>query len=96
MGTKKPKISRVKELIDAMYKQRREWIEYNTPSVSEVIEVYPSLQHGKLVSIVLFNFVGCLCACGVYTCMCVHVLLSLCVYFLITEVPPSLISIIIS
>ena len=51
MAKKKPNISQVKELMDGSYKQRREWIEYNTPSVSEVFEEYPSLKHGKLVSV---------------------------------------------
>ena len=51
MAKKKPNISRVNELMDGSYKQRREWIEYNTPSVSEVFEEYPSLKHGKLVSV---------------------------------------------
>ena len=65
MDKKKLKISRVKELMDATYKQRREWIVYNTPSGSEVFEEYPSL----------FGFVVCVCVCMcmcVCVCVCVH------------------------
>ena len=46
----KPKISRVKELMDATHSTRRVWIEGNAPSVSEVLEEYPCLKHGKVVS----------------------------------------------
>jgi hypothetical protein len=53
MKKDKPNMPRVKELMDATHKQRREWIEYNAPSVSEVFEEYPSLKHGKVVSIVI-------------------------------------------
>ena len=40
--------------MDATYKQRREWIEYNTPSVSEIFEEHPSLKHGKVVSVIFY------------------------------------------
>lgn len=53
MKKDKPNMPRVKELMDATYKQRREWIEYNAPSVSEVFDEYPSLKRGKVVSIIL-------------------------------------------
>ena len=62
MKKEKPRISRVKELMDATYKQRREWIEYNAPSVSEVFEEYPSLKNGKVVSSWLS-----VCACSYAT-----------------------------
>ena len=44
--------------MDATYKQGREWIEYNAPSVSEVFEEYPSLKNGKVVNIIFL--VGCM------------------------------------
>ena len=69
MQKKKPNISRVKELMDATYKQRREWIEYNTPSVSEVFVDFPSLKHGKLVSVCTCES-ECVCVC---LCVCVSV-----------------------
>ena len=87
MEKKKPKISRVKELIDATYKQRREWIEYNTPSVSEVFEEYPSLKHGKVVSVIfLFGFIVCICVC---MCMCVCVRTCRMCIFLLGGAPQS-------
>lgn len=53
MEKKKPKISRLKELMDATHNTRRVWIESNAPSVIEVFEEYPSLKHGKLVSYII-------------------------------------------
>ena len=48
----KPKISRINKLMDTTHNTRRVWIENTvTPSVSEVFEEYPSLNHGKLVSL---------------------------------------------
>ena len=70
MKKDKPNISRVKQLMDATYNQRREWIEYNAPSVSEVFEEYPSLKNGKVVSII-FWLAACECVCACMSFVCI-------------------------
>ena len=70
MKKDKPNISRVKQLMDATYNQRREWIEYNAPSVSEVFEEYPSLRNGKVVSIIFWLAAcECVCECMLFVCI---------------------------
>lgn len=46
----KPKLSTLKELMDATFKRRREWIGEYCPSANTVLEIYPCLASGKIVS----------------------------------------------
>ena len=45
----KPKLSTLKELIDATYMHRREWI-CHCPLATEVLQTYPCMTNGKIVS----------------------------------------------
>lgn len=47
----KPRISTLKQLMDATYKKRRGWITGCCPSASEVLQEYPCFKSGKIVSI---------------------------------------------
>ena len=58
---KKPKLSTLKELMDATFERRREWITLSCPSAENVLETYPCLAHGKIVSIV--------CIVGLFECL---------------------------
>ena len=47
----KPKLSTLKQLMDATYDRRRQWIKTTIPTVSAVFETYPCLKtSGKIVS----------------------------------------------
>ena len=47
----KPKLSTLKELMDATYMRRREWITHCCPSAAEVLQTYPCMANGKIVSV---------------------------------------------
>ena len=49
----KPKLSTLKELMDATYMCRREWIGHCPPSATEVLQTYPCMTNGKIVSIIM-------------------------------------------
>lgn len=46
----KPKLLTLKDLMDATFKRRREWISEDCPSANTVLETYPCLASGKIVS----------------------------------------------
>ena len=48
----KPKLSTLKQLMDATYMRRREWIGH-CPSATEVLQTHPCMTNGKIVSIII-------------------------------------------
>ena len=46
-----PKNSKLKRLVRATFKQRRQWILRDTPKVSEVLEVFPPLRQSARVRV---------------------------------------------
>ena len=57
----KPKLSTLKELMDATHVQRREWIGHCCPSATEVLQTYPCMANGKIVSMVYQILAFCFC-----------------------------------
>ena len=55
----KPKLSTLKELMDATYMRRREWIGHCCPSATEVLQTYPCMTNGKIVSIIIILLLWC-------------------------------------
>ena len=51
VAKKTPKLSTLKQLMDATFKRRRDWIRGCGPSANEVLDKYPCLQRGKMVSV---------------------------------------------
>lgn len=56
------------ELTMSKYKKRREWIMSDTPSVSDILQKFPSLKHRKVVSSSTINYVifALLCHAMIY------------------------------
>lgn len=49
--SKKPKVgNRIMEITDALFKGRRELIQFKQPSVNDLLELFPSLESAKIVS----------------------------------------------
>ena len=45
-----PSISKIKRLMKSTFTGRRSWIQKDTPSVSEIIDVFPALRQSNRVS----------------------------------------------
>lgn len=46
-----PSVSKVKRLMKSTFTGRRSWIQKDTPSVSDIIDVFPALKQSNRVSI---------------------------------------------
>lgn len=50
-----PSVSTIKRLMKSTFVGRRSWIQKDTPSVSEIIDVFPALKESNRVSVFLLG-----------------------------------------